>query len=985
MTKTKNTQTEPILEKAEKDLDLPHHLLQAKDWDGLERVLCDLLFLEKKIADGLIYELNEDFQAALEALPENQNTIKKKREQKARLAKYTQDLLAYTRDEINKLEIIPSLKLLEKEELEVDRQRILRSPTRLDRLKAFAQFTKSQTHHFLKVGAEPNLVLAQAYGQAAEGPVTRAAEEIINSGQRGPMLLRHPAWRPSFNSHPSLLCTLEGHTDHVQALALTPDGRWAVSGGGSWGLYRDFSLRVWDLETGKCLRSLEGHKHIVNSVAISADGPLAVSGGKEKILRIWDLISGRCLLFLEGHTDEIQSVSMTADGRLAVSAGKDQGIRLWNLKTVECLRTMEGTKNSDKTVRITADGKQAVLAELVTHQDNMIGKFRKISRNLSLWDLKTGRCLKSSEDHTESFIEIWGGLHSVKALALFGDGRKALLGGFDGHLKIWTAADNRLEWRKLERDLWITGLSAPVDGRLAVSVEGFSVMENVMTIKVWDVATGCSLGTLPGHTDEALSVAISADGSRAVSCGADETLRVWDLEGIRNPGPPLERPRDLGAGALTADGQKALLAAGERSGSYKPILELWDLKTRRCLKTLECERINKVALTHNDRIAVTGSLYDSGLVQVWDLETGSCLRRFQRESRTTISDLILSADGRIALALIPKSVFSKKQDYDYEKHLLLLDLEKERCLKIMRHPGKVLFAAFLEDGRRAISACEDRIVRLWELKSGHCLRSQEVSGEITALNVSPDGRWVTTGTNTGHVEVWDLEIGGLTGREGHTLDVSVLAVTPEGRRILSGGQDGLLRLWNLENCRPLKILKGHTEAIISVVVTADGQKAVSHSRDQTLRLWDLETGLCRSAIRLDKVMLGDFCLKRNTILACSYSGDGEAFQIIEPEKENPREVPWEVRVTPVRKWHYALDGGTGHWDKTLSALCPICGKSGEVPSAVVESIRKLKRARGTAEKKTHDPALFSHCPSCGCPWQYNTIIVDNRDLIRITP
>ncbi|MBI5604320.1 MAG: hypothetical protein HY879_13310 [Deltaproteobacteria bacterium] len=320
MTEKTDNQADPIQDRVEKDLDLPYHSIQAKDWDGLERALCDLLFLEEKIAAGLVYELNEDFKAALEALPENQKTTKKKSEQKSRLAQYTQDLLLYARGKVNKLEIIPSLKLLEKEELEAERQRLLRRPTRLDRLTAFAQFTKSQTHHFLKVGSVSNLVLAQAYGQAAEGPVTQAAEEIIHSGQPGPMLLRHPAWRPPFNPHAVLLYTLEGHTDRVQALALTPDGRRAVSGGGSWGLFRDFSLRVWDLKTGKCLRSLEGHKHFVNSVAISADGRLAVSGGKEKVLRVWDLVSGRKLLYLEGHTDEIQSVSMTADGRLSASA-----------------------------------------------------------------------------------------------------------------------------------------------------------------------------------------------------------------------------------------------------------------------------------------------------------------------------------------------------------------------------------------------------------------------------------------------------------------------------------------------------------------------------------------------------------------------------------------------------------------------------------------------------------------------------------------
>jgi WD40 repeat protein len=50
-----------------------------------------------------------------------------------------------------------------------------------------------------------------------------------------------------------LLRSLEGHTDWVQAVALSPDGRTIVSG--SW----DSTVKVWEAESGRLLRSLEGH------------------------------------------------------------------------------------------------------------------------------------------------------------------------------------------------------------------------------------------------------------------------------------------------------------------------------------------------------------------------------------------------------------------------------------------------------------------------------------------------------------------------------------------------------------------------------------------------------------------------------------------------------------------------------------------------------------------------------------------------------
>ena len=52
MTENKDTRPRNILERVEKDLDLPYHLIRARDWDGMVQVLCDLTFLEEKIAAG---------------------------------------------------------------------------------------------------------------------------------------------------------------------------------------------------------------------------------------------------------------------------------------------------------------------------------------------------------------------------------------------------------------------------------------------------------------------------------------------------------------------------------------------------------------------------------------------------------------------------------------------------------------------------------------------------------------------------------------------------------------------------------------------------------------------------------------------------------------------------------------------------------------------------------------------------------------------
>jgi WD40 repeat protein len=57
----------------------------------------------------------------------------------------------------------------------------------------------------------------------------------------------------------------------------------------------DNTLKVWDLETGRILRTLEGHSDFVLDVAVTPNGRRAVSGSEDKTLRVWDLETGLAL------------------------------------------------------------------------------------------------------------------------------------------------------------------------------------------------------------------------------------------------------------------------------------------------------------------------------------------------------------------------------------------------------------------------------------------------------------------------------------------------------------------------------------------------------------------------------------------------------------------------------------------------------------------------------------------------------------------
>jgi WD40 repeat protein len=75
----------------------------------------------------------------------------------------------------------------------------------------------------------------------------------------------------------------------VWACALSPDGQQLVSG--SW----DHTLKLWEVASGRELRTFAGHKAGVWACALSPDGQQLVSGSADNTLKLWAVASGRVL------------------------------------------------------------------------------------------------------------------------------------------------------------------------------------------------------------------------------------------------------------------------------------------------------------------------------------------------------------------------------------------------------------------------------------------------------------------------------------------------------------------------------------------------------------------------------------------------------------------------------------------------------------------------------------------------------------------
>ncbi len=142
---------------------------------------------------------------------------------------------------------------------------------------------------------------------------------------------------------------LKGHTDNINALAFTPNGRMLASGS------NDGTIRLWDASTGTEMLSLSSEK--LQALVFSIDRKILASGSENGTIRLWDVATGKQISFLKGQKWSCNVLAFSIDSKMLASGSSSGTIYLWDITTGNKLSTLQGHTDWVNSLTFSLDGK----------------------------------------------------------------------------------------------------------------------------------------------------------------------------------------------------------------------------------------------------------------------------------------------------------------------------------------------------------------------------------------------------------------------------------------------------------------------------------------------------------------------------------------------------------------------------------------------------------------------------------------------------
>jgi len=349
----------------------------------------------------------------------------------------------------------------------------------------------------------------------------------------------------------------------VWQLCFTPDSQALVTA-------CDYTIRLWDVATGKGLRSWLSQAHSVRCLAFSHDSNQMITGHDDSQIRLSTTTPypgfASPLEQLNGDGQPIRNLAVSTDGQWLASSSDDGTLRLWRWPPSRA-----------------ANGSAGRPAD------------------------HSGHC--------------WNGSAPATLLAFSPDSRWLVSGGEDGILTLWSIplpgqVPNQSQ-PQLSHQLEV---QASPPSALAVGPEGTVVIghrDGLISLGAWQQSN--PIQRLDGHFQPVHSLAISQGGDWFASASADGPVRWWSFPTGDELGHWQAPPSHLIHGIAITQNERLLAVT-----SADLTVTVWDVQAHRCLHQLEghTHTLWQVIFSPDCAYLATASLDDE--IRIWQLDLGSC-------------------------------------------------------------------------------------------------------------------------------------------------------------------------------------------------------------------------------------------------------------------------------------------------------------------------------------------------------------------------
>jgi len=657
-----------------------------------------------------------------------------------------------------------------------------------------------------------------------------------------------------------------GHVKGVLSIAFSTPGNRVFSVG------EDRSIRIWDVDTGRCLKNVRTFNFTPVAGAFSPDGKLAATGYGEafRTLDLWDLEAGRLLRRNQGMG--VTSLNFSPDSSRLAALGLDGRVRVLDATSGAAI-----FESGHLTHRVTAlcfsgDGNSLLIAgedgTLVLHllqfQEPVYAVQVHDGPVLALSALESGQlAITGGMDETLRLVEVGSGkeLHrfqghrrKVVAVEFLSGGDYIVSGAADGAVKIWNSAGGRCYRTIMAAEEELTRLSASPDGRMLLSggTRG--------SVDLWSVDTGWFEGNFlePAicrpRTFREVSLVQEAFNARV-----HDFNRAWRKGENREALKIFDRIRGIAGFCWSREAilVRNILGTASRRGR----LRSWTF-----IRSFNGHSgpVMSVQAAEDCLSLFTGSL--DGTAARWDVVTGRCTLRVTVNS--PVKKILLMPRGQGLLTWSSDSVLRR---WDMGGDLVAETPGVELPVAIERGGRSVLavskdgkpvtinvetgiivsegpaiqgedLGCFSEDLQSVFSLRGGRLIQRWALDSGRNEAAlRDLGCKITSYLPSWKDDRLVAGMETGEVAIY---VGGagvnVISLRGHREAVRVVASGPDPGLWLTGSDDCSLRLWDVPEEKSIAVLEGHSAPVRSACFFPNASLAGSGGADGSVRLWGLE-------------------------------------------------------------------------------------------------------------------------------------------------